>query len=120
MPLKSWCHPLREFIWHYHKFLKSLAIIEALKIPENLQIHKIKRSFNLQGVPLIEFYKLSNGKLPYHTHYYGKQTDPDVFSHHELNVDENTCRYCFRRWRENEKKKWLQCLIYTYWYLLFP
>ena len=95
-------------------------IIEALKIPETLQIHKIKRSYNLQGISLIEFFKLSNGKLPYHTHYYGKRTDLDVFSHHELNVDENTCRYCFKRWGENKKKKWLQYLICTYWYLLFP
>ena len=59
----------------------------------------------LQGIPLIEFFKLSNEELPYHTHYYDKPADPDVCGHRELNVDENTCEYCFKRWGENKKEE---------------
>ena len=40
------------------------------KIPETLQIHKLKRSFNLQGIPLMEFSKMSNEDACF-TQYYG-------------------------------------------------
>ena len=58
-------------------------INEAPKIPETLQIRKVKRSYNLQGIPLIEFFKLSNEEIPYHTHYCDKPTDQEVCGHHE-------------------------------------
>ena len=87
------------------KILKeSDDINEAPKTPETLQIPKVKRSCNLQGIPLIEFFKLSNEELPYHTHYYGKPTDPDVCGHRESNVDENTCGY-FSKSGEKTKRK---------------
>ena len=91
-------------------------INEAPKIPETLQIHKIKRGYNLQGVSLMEFFKLSNEELLCHTHYYDKPTDPDLCSHRESNVDENTRGYCFRKWGENKKEEWLQCPNCTYWF----
>ena len=91
-------------------------INEAPKIPETLQIHKVKRSCNLQGIPLIEFFKLSNEELPYHTHYYGKPTDLDLCGHRESNVNENKCGYCLTKWGENEKEEWLQCPISTCWF----
>ena len=91
-------------------------INEVPKIPETPQIHKVKRSYNLQGIPVIEFFKLSNEELPYHTHYYGKPTDPDMCGHRGSNVDQTKCGHCFKKWGENEKEEWLQCPICTYWF----
>ena len=39
-------------------------IEDAPVVPETLQIHKVTRKFNSQGVPCTEFYKLSNESNP--------------------------------------------------------
>ena len=47
------------------EMLKEPNEIEnAPVVPETLQIHKVTRKFNSQGVPCIEFYKLSNESNP--------------------------------------------------------
>ena len=73
-----------------------LPLSEILEEPDDIdEVPKIPET---QGNPLTEFFKLRNEELLYHTHYYGKPTDPDVCGHRELNVDENTCGYCFKKW----------------------
>ena len=62
------------------------------KIPETLQIHKVKCSFSAQGTPFIEFSKMSN-EDPCFTQYYG-----DVCGHKKANTDENTCGHCMEKW----------------------
>lgn len=81
-------------------------IEESPKIPETLQVHKAKRAFNRQGVPLMEFYKLSNEENCLYTQYYG-----DVCGHKDKGVDENTCGHCHCSWGDNEEEEWLQCPI---------
>ena len=99
MPLKKVCAIHHVSVLPPSKiFEEPDDINEPPKIPETLQIHKVKRSYNLQGIPLLEFSKLLNEELPYHTHYYSKPTNPDVCGDRESNVDENTCGYCFKKW----------------------
>ena len=80
------------------------------KIPETLDIHKVKRSFNLQGIPLMEFSKMSNEDACF-TQYYG-----DVCGHKKADIDESTCGYCLEKWNENEKGEWLQCPMSKNWF----
>ena len=56
----------------------------APKIPETLGICKVKRSYNLQGIPLIEFFKCSDKELPSYPDYYSKPTLPDVCRHRTI------------------------------------
>ena len=80
------------------------------KIPETLQIHKLKRNFNLQGIPLMEFSKMSNEDACF-TQYYG-----DVCGHKKADIDESTCGYCLEKWNDNEKGEWLQCPMSKNWF----
>ena len=61
-------------------------IKNAPVVPDTLQIHKVARKFNSQGVAFIEFYKLSSESNPYFTQYYPNECDPVVCGHKKTNM----------------------------------
>ena len=94
------------------EMLEEPADIEASpKIPDTLQIHKLKRKFNQRGVAYIEFSKLSIDE-PYFTQYYQA-----VCGHKEhISIDENTCGQCLVKYCDSEANDWLKCPICNVWF----
>ena len=86
-------------------------IENAPVVPEKLQIHKVTKRFNSQGVACIEFYKFSNEHKPCFTQYYRNDCDPVVCGHEEDKyVDDNTCVIA-PGVTEIQTLEWLQCPI---------
>lgn len=90
------------------------GIHDAPKIPDTLKVHMVRRKFNLHGVPLIEYYKLSNDETPFFTQFYGNKLD--ICGHRKEEIDENTCAHCSQKYGDNELKEWLQCPICKNWF----
>ena len=92
-------------------------IENAPLVPETLQIHKVVRKFNSQGVACIEFYKLPNESKPYFTQYCRNEYDPVVCGPEEDKyLDDNTCTHCSRRCGDPDMLEWLQFPICSSWF----
>ena len=100
------------------EILQELNEIEnAPVVPETLQILKVVRKFNSQGVSCIEFYKLPNESKLYSTQYYRNECDPIVCGHEEDKyVDDNTCAHCSGCYEDPDMLEWLQCSICSSWF----
>ena len=67
----------------------------ALKIPGTLEIHKIGRSFNSDGVCKLNFYHTAVDESPFHVQWYRKNGDPEVHPELPLSFDPSmTCVKC--------------------------
>ena len=91
-------------------------INQAPKIPETLQNTQGEKQQQPVWNPINRILNLPNEELPYHTCYYGKPVDSDVYGHRKSNADEKTCDHYFKKYGEHKKEEWLQCPICTYWF----
>ena len=100
------------------KMLQEPNEIEnANVVVETLQIRKVAKKFNSQGVVCIQFCKCSNESQPYFTQYYRNECDPVVCGHEEDKyVDVNTCAHYSGRYGDPDMLEWLQCPICLIWF----
>lgn len=92
-------------------------ITTAPKIHGTLEVHKIERSFNADGVCKLSFFYTSADESPFHEQWYRKDGDPDVCGHPELplSFDQSmTCAKCRVNYNKNEE--WLECNICDQWF----
>ena len=89
---------------------------QAPNIPETLQNTQSEKQLQPVWNPINRILNLSNEELPYHTCYYGKPIDSDVYGLRKSNADGKTCDHYFKKYGEHKKEEWLQCPICTYWF----
>ena len=87
------------------------------KINGTLEVHKIFRSFSVDGVCKMEFFYTAADEQPIHVQYYKKDGDPDVCGHAELPLSYNPdqiCAECHGIYVINEE--WLECNLCDQWF----
>ena len=62
----------------------------APKIPQTLQIHKVKRLYDNHKVCCLKFYKIASDEVAVFKQYYWKDTDPEICGHNDGYINENT------------------------------
>ena len=93
------------------------CVENAPKIAGTLEVHKIRRTFNSDGVCKLEFYRTANDESPFYSHWYRKEGDPEVCDHPELPLAFDvsmTCAKCRGNYKKNEE--WLECVICDQWF----
>ena len=96
---------------------EPLEVANAPVIPETLQVHKIVREITKENIPFIKFFKLSRNDTPAYTQYCSLGIGPQVCSHPDRNVDDNTCAHCLADYKVgNEEEEWLCCPLCTKWF----
>lgn len=89
---------------------EPVGIDLAPKIPETLQVHMVRRLFNDQKVPYLEFSKTASDTDPYFTQFYGE----GACGHPENGTNDNHCGYCEAGYVLGEE--WLQCPMCAIWF----
>ena len=87
------------------------------KINGTLEVHKVCRSFSVDGVCKMEFFDTAADEQPFHVQYYKKDGDPDVCGHAELPLSYNPdqiCAECHGIYVINEE--WLECNLCDQWF----
>ena len=78
----------------------------APKIVGTLEIHKIVRSFNEDGICKLQFFQTAVDEAPFHEQWYRKDGDPDVCGHAALPLSYNpntTCGHCRGKYQNGEE-----------------
>ena len=89
----------------------------ASKIPPTLEVHHVKREFNVDGVCKVQFFKVVSDSLPFHEEFYRKYVDPKVCDYPLLPLSFNpdktsaACKDSYLR-----KENWLACKICEQWF----
>ena len=81
----------------------------APAIKGTLDVHHIKRDYNLENDYFLEFCYLSDGKEPFHTQYYPR-LNTLVCDHEKESdeVNEKICGHCQKVY-DRDSEIWLQC-----------
>ena len=75
-------------------FEEPVGIENVLYIKRTLDIHKVKKERNDQGINFLEFYRLSFDEKPFFTHFYRKSSDPIICDHEWFEGGPNRCLHC--------------------------
>ena len=81
-----------------------------------LDVHHIKRDYNLENVCFLEFYYLPDNKETFRTQYYPRLNTPAC--NHERKsdeVNENICGHCQKVYH-GDSETWLQCPACRIWF----
>jgi len=95
-------------------FEEPADLAEAPYVNGTLTVHKVVRKRNTQGIPYLEFYRLSLDENPFFTQYYRKSDDPLVCGHETFNGGSYTCPQCSKSYSNGEE--WLECPLCKQWY----
>ena len=94
-------------------YVELKEVASAPKIAHTLQIHKIVRRLNKNGIFYLQFFYLASDETPFYTQYYWKEGDPEICGHEGLEPeDENHCAKC--KQAENGID-WLRCPLCKIW-----
>ena len=85
------------------------SVSDAPYIKGTLDVHRIIRRKNIQGVMYLEFYRLSSDEVPFFTQYYRNDDDPIVCGHQSFNDGPNKCASCFSIYHQGEE--WMECPV---------
>ena len=91
------------------------GIESAQKIPSTLQVHRVVRNFNDDGVCKLKFYRVANDDLPFHEQFYRKPGDPEVCDHELLPLSYNqdsTCAKCKGNYIGKEFTKYFSNVLF--------
>ena len=91
---------------------EPMSVSDAPYIKGTLDVHRIIRRKNIQGVMYLEFYRLSSDEVPFFTQYYRNDDDPIVCGHQSFNDGLNKCANCFSVYH--------QCPVCKQWYCSEP
>ena len=94
------------------------TVSDAPYIKGTLDVHRIIRRKNIQGVMYLEFYRLSSDEVPFFTQYYRNDDDPIVCGHQSFNDGPNKCANCFSIYHQREE--WIECPVCMQWYCSEP
>ena len=86
----------------------SECVSNAPKIPGTLEVHKISRSFNSDGVRKIDVYGTAADDTSFHELWYRRDGDREECCHPELplSFDSNMiCAKCRLDYKKNENEK---------------
>ena len=92
-------------------FVKNAPAVKG-----NLDMHYIKRDYNLENVYFFKFYYLLDDKEPFHTQYYA-QLNTLVCDHERESdqVNENICGHCQKVY-DGDSETWLQGPACRIWF----
>ena len=104
-----------------NEFLTEPGNIEnSPKIPENLSINKVTRSFNEDNTYFIDFLCVANGDGLFFTQFYWKDDDPEICGYESLSLlfdVDGKCTVCKAKYvASNKKGDWLQCKLCEQWF----
>ena len=94
------------------------SIETAPYIKGTLEVHRVVRRKNFQGVMYLEFFRLSSDEDPFCTQYFRNDDDPIVCGHQPFNEGPNKCPNCFSTYRQGEE--WMECPVCKQWYCSDP
>ena len=92
-------------------------IEDAPKIPGTLEVHKVTRDYNEDGVCNLNFFKMASDEKPFFRQWYRRPGDPEVCDHPVLPLKydiDNTCASCKESYLA--KKDWLKCEVCEQWF----
>lgn len=90
------------------------SVEDAPYIKGTLNVHRVVRKKNTQGIRYLEFYHLSSDKTPFFTQYYRCTDDPIVCGHKSSDDGPNIYPNCLSNYRIGEG--WMECPICKQWY----
>ena len=91
------------------EIIKPSFVKNAPAIKGTLDVHTIKRNYNLENVCFLAFYYLPDDKEPFHTQYYPRLNT--LVCDHEREsdeVNENICSH-YQKVYDGHSETWLQC-----------
>ena len=74
-----------------------------------LDVQKVKRKRNDQGVIFLELYCLSFDEKPFYTHFYRKSSDPIICGHDSYEGNPDRCPHCLNGYHVGEE--WMEYLV---------
>ena len=90
------------------------SIANAPYIKGTLEVHRVVRRKNFQGVMYLEFYRLSSDEAPFFTQYYRNDDDPIFCGHQSFNGGPKKFATCFSVYHQGEE--WMECPVCKQWY----
>ena len=98
------------------EIIEPASVDSAPAIKGTLNVHKISRSFNQNGVCYLEVFELSTDPTPFNKQFYRRPNEPIVCDHAEATVvDSNHCGHCPQVYKPNDKL-WLKCPVCNIWF----
>jgi len=100
-----------------HVFDEPDDIENAPRIVGTLEVHKVGREFNDDGVCKLKFFKVATDAKPFFQQWYRRPGDPEVCDHPVLSLlfdQDNTCASCREPYLAIED--WLECNVCEQWF----
>ena len=98
------------------EIIKPSFAKNAPAIKGTLDVHTIKRNYNLENVCFLAFYYLPDDKEPFHSQYYPRLNT--LVCDHERESDEineNICSH-YQKVYDGHSETWLQCPVCSLWF----